>query len=238
MEHQPHVLLVDDQSAITDLLTPILQHNGFRMSVAMDGEEALTQIDALSPDVIVLDVLMPRLDGRSVLRRLRQDNNWTPVILLSQVGSALDRTLALKDGADDYLNKPFEPYELIARIEAVLRRARGSRQPIASATRLRSGALELNRLSERVQLGQEQLTLTPKAVRLLEFLMLHAGERLSRERLLNEVWGWDYPAGMRAVDTRVAELRRALGDEAARPVYIETAPGQGYRFIAPVETTT
>jgi DNA-binding response OmpR family regulator len=179
--------------------------------------------------------MMPRLDGREVLRRLRREGNWTPVILLTQVGEATERAMALEEGADDYLNKPFDPHELIARIRTVLRRARPGQPPLAAASRLRCGALTLDRASHRAWLNGNETLLTPKAAALLEYLMTHPDELISRERLLDAVWGWDYPTGTRTVDTRIAELRRALGDDPAEPTYIETVPGQGYRFVGRVE---
>jgi DNA-binding response OmpR family regulator len=232
------ILLADDESAIIANLGPFLERAGFAVSTASDGEEALEQVSGGAPDLIVLDVLMPRLDGREVLRRLREAGNWTPVVLLTQVGEASERAMALEEGADDYLNKPFDPHELVARIRSVLRRARPGLPPLTAARRLTSGRLALDRLSRRAWLDGQELLLTPKAVALLEYLMTHPDELVSRERLLDAVWGWDYPAGTRAVDTRVAELRRGIGDDAARPRYIETAPGQGYRFVAAVEAAS
>ena len=229
------VLLVDDETAITANLAPFLERAGFAVAVATDGEEALVQAVAGAPAVIVLDVLLPRLDGREVLRRLRATGAWTPIILLTQVGDATERAMALEEGADDYLNKPFDPHELVARIRAVLRRARPGQPPLSAAERLASGRLLFDRRARRAWLGGRELSLTPKALTLLEYLLTHPDELISRERLLDTVWGWDYPAGTRAVDTRVAELRRALEDDAAAPRYIETVPGQGYRFVGTVE---
>ncbi len=234
MNIKPLILLVDDETAITDNLAPFLSRSGFRAVVAADGEAALRLLTAEPPDLLVLDVLMPRLDGREVLRQLRQAGNWTPIILLTQVGEASERAMALEEGADDYLNKPFDPHELVARIRAVLRRAQPGQPPLSAATRLASGRLVLDRRSHRAWLDRTELPLTPKSVMLLEYLMTHPDELVTRERLLDAVWGWDYPVGTRAVDTRVAELRRALEDDAARPGYIETIPGQGYRFIGAV----
>ncbi len=229
------ILLVDDETAITDNLAPFLERAGFEVSVAADGVQALEMVEANKPDVLVLDVLMPRIDGREVLRQLRSAGNWIPILLLTQVGEAGERAMALEEGADDYLNKPFDPHELVARIRAVLRRARPGKPPLAAAWQVSCGSLTLDRRSRRVQLEGEELTLTPKAVALLEYLMTHPDELVSRDRLLDVVWGWDYPVGTRAVDTRVAELRRALGDDPGDPRYIETIPGQGYRFAADVE---
>jgi len=235
VEAKSRVLLVDDESAITANLAPFLQRAGFDVAVAADGEEALQQVAAFAPDLIILDVLMPRLDGREVLRRVRQADNWTPVILLTRVGESTERAMALEEGADDYLNKPFDPHELVARMRAVLRRARPGRPPLAAAECLRSGNVTLDRQARRLYFHSAEVSVTPKAVLLLEYLMTHPDELLSRERLLDAVWGWDYPAGTRTVDTRVAELRRVLKDSATTPRYIETVPGQGYRFIAAVE---
>ena len=143
--------------------------------------------------------------------------------------------MALEEGADDYLNKPFEPFELVARIRAVLRRSRSNIPPLAGAQTLSSGALKLERQARRVLLDGKEIPLTAKAFAVLEFMMLHADEVLTRERLLDAVWGWDFPSATRAVDTRVAELRRALHDDADTPRCIETLVNQGYRFILRVE---
>ena len=236
MQPKPSILLIDDETAITDNLAPFLSRSGFAVTVASNGEEALQKVAAIRPDLLVLDVLMPRLDGREVLRQLRQGGNWIPILLLTQVGEAGERAMALEEGADDYLNKPFDPHELVARIRAVLRRARPGQPPLAAAVRLACGKLVLDRASHRVWLGGNELALTPKSIMLLEYMMTHPDELVSRERLLDVVWGWDYPVGTRAVDTRVAELRRALADDPGRPCYIETIPGQGYRFVGAVET--
>jgi DNA-binding response OmpR family regulator len=185
----------------------------------------------------VLDVLMPGLDGREVLRRLRAGGRFNPVVLLTQVGAAGERAMALEEGADDYLNKPFDPAELVARIRAVLRRAQPGRPSLAATRRLESGPLALDRVARRAWLGGDELHLTPKALALLEYLLTHPDELLTRDRLLDVLWGWEYPGGTRAVDNRVAELRRALADDAASPAWIETVPGSGYRFVAEVQAT-
>jgi DNA-binding response OmpR family regulator len=234
LEIQPTLLLVDDDLSIVESLTPFLERAGFHVIVALDGAEALDKVQVHKPELVILDVLMPRLDGREVLRRIRKLNLWTPVILLTQVGGAVERALALEEGADDYLNKPFEPHELLARVRAVLRRAQPGKPSISSAWQLVAGDLSLDRRARRARLADQTLDLTPKALAVLEYLMTHPDECVSRERLLEAVWGWEFPAGTRTVDTRMAELRRALGDAPEQPKYIETVPAQGYRFIAAV----
>lgn len=237
MDDKTKVLLVDDETAITENLAPFLERSGFSVVVASNGEEALEKIESVNPDLVILDVLMPVMDGREVLRTIRRDDNWLPIILLTQVGESSERAMALEEGADDYLNKPFDPHELVARMRAVLRRARPGKPPLSASWKLASGELEFDRRSRRVYLKGQEMSLTPKAVSLLEYLLTHPDELVSRDRLLDVVWGWDYPVGTRAVDTRVAELRKALDDNPADPQYIETIPGQGYRFIAVVEVS-
>jgi DNA-binding response OmpR family regulator len=230
------ILLVDDEKAITDYLAPMLERAGFQVTVAQDGHSALRLANELNPDLIVLDVMMPGPDGREVCRRLRQASNWVPVIMLTQVSSTADKVLSLEEGADDYLCKPFDPQELIARIRAVLRRRQAfpERRPLSMATRLRSGDLLLDRRGRRVEVHGQPVELTPKALSLLEYLMLHPDQVFTREQLMDEVWGWLQPVATRAVDMRIAELRRALGDDPEQGIYIETVIGVGYRFVPPV----
>jgi DNA-binding response OmpR family regulator len=247
------ILLADDEQAITQELRSFLERGGFEVAIAHSGDRALQLARSLRPDLVVLDVLMPALSGREVCRQLRAEGNWTPVIMLTRVGVAGERAMSLEEGADDYLNKPFDPVELVARIKAVLRRTQPHTQPLASARRLVSGPLILDRPARRAFLAGKEIPLTAKAFAVLEYLMLHPGEVLRRERLLDEIWGWEYPAATRAVDIRVAELRKALGDDAERRSradesgeradeaerasgpYIDTVVGEGYRFVGRVE---
>lgn len=230
----PLILLADDDPNIVDSLAPFLERAGFHVMIVADGQSAFEKAQSHHPDLIILDVLMPRMDGRETLRRLRQTNVWTPTILLTQVGEASERALALEEGADDYLNKPFDPHELLARIRAVLRRARPGQRSLSAAWLLTSADLSLDRRARRASLSGQTLDLTPKALAVLEYLMTHPDEAVTRERLLDAVWGWEYPAGTRTVDTRMAELRRALDDDPSQPRFIETIPGEGYRFVADV----
>lgn len=231
-----HILLVDDERAITDYLAPILERAGYSVTVARDGNAALLLVSELHPSIVILDVIMPGLDGREVCRRLRKSGNWTPVIMLTQVSSTADKILSLEEGADDYLCKPFDPHELIARIRSVLRRRGASpeRKPLSMALRLQADEITLDRRARRVEMHGETLDLTPKALALLEYLMLHPDQVFSREQLMDAVWGWAQPVATRAVDMRIAELRRLLGDDPEHSNYIETVIGVGYRFIPEV----
>jgi DNA-binding response OmpR family regulator len=234
MDKKVSILIVDDEALIRDNLASLLERSGFKVAAAVDGQDALNKLSHVGADLIVLDVIMPHMDGREMLRQLRQNRNWIPVILLTQVGDAAERAMALEEGADDYLNKPFDTHELIARIKTVLRRTQAGQPPLTASQKLGSGDLVLDRPARRVFLNGKELTFTPKAVTLLEYLMTHPDELITRDRLLDAVWGWDYPVGGRAVDTRIAEIRKLLADDPAQPRYIETVPGQGYRFVGEV----
>jgi len=228
------VLLVDDEAPIRRSLGPYLERGGYRVLLASDGAEAMDILASYQVDIIVSDVLMPRMDGRELVRRVRAGGAWTPIILLTQVDASYERVSALDDGADDYLSKPFDPAELASRIRAVLRRTRGVAQPLTSASRLVAGELLLERTSRRVTLSGREVTLTPKATMLLDYLMSHPGELHTRDALLASLWGIDFATSTRAVDHRIREIRQALGDDAANPTYIETVPSVGYRFRAEV----
>lgn len=231
---RPRLLLVDDDEAITGALSAFLGRCGYDVRVAADGEAGLDAVAAEVPDLVVSDVLMPHMDGREFVRRLRERDLWLPVILLTQVGESWQRSAALDEGADDYLNKPFDPQELLSRIRAVLRRASQGTASLPAASRLRAVDLLLDRTSRRAWMRDAEVTLTPKAFTLLEYLMMHPQEALARERLLAALWGFDFATSSRAVDHRIAELRRVLADDPSAPRYIDTAPGLGYRFIAEV----
>jgi DNA-binding response OmpR family regulator len=235
MNDRPTLLLADDDPTITNSLVPFFERAGFHVLTAANGADALEKAQSYHPDLMVLDVLMPRMDGREVLRRLRRLGVATPTILLTQVGDAIERALALEEGADDYLNKPFESHELLARVRAVLRRSQSGQPSLATAWRLFAHDLIIDRRARRATLNGRVLDLSPKSFAVLEYLMTHPDEVVSRERLLQLVWGWEYPAGTRTVDTRMFELRKALGDDPAAPKFIETQPGEGYCFIAPVK---
>lgn len=231
---RPRILLVDDDDAITGALAPFLERSGFDVRIAEDGKAGLAEVERDLPDLVVCDVLMPHVDGREFVRRIRARQLWLPIILLTQVGESWERSAALDEGADDYLNKPFDPHELISRIRAVLRRSERGAGSLRSAQRLRALDLALDRTARRVWRDGIELTLTPKALTLLEYLMLHPQEVHTRERLLATLWGFDFATSSRAVDHRIAELRRVLGDSAGDARFIETAQSLGYQFLPKV----
>ncbi|EFG48162.1 response regulator receiver domain protein [Brevibacterium mcbrellneri ATCC 49030] len=232
---RPLVLVADDEPDVLGAVVPFLNRSGFRVISASDGKLALDEIRRHNPDACVLDVLMPGADGREVLRTLRREENWVPVVLLTQVGEAVERAMALEEGADDYINKPFDPHELVARVRAVLRRTRAGEPPLATASILTSTfGLKIDRVGRRAWLRDRELVITPKGFTLLEYLMVHKDELIERSRLLEVLWGFDDAVGTRAVDSRVAELRRVLGEDATEPRWIATVQGRGYKFVADV----
>jgi len=228
------LMIVDDEVDLLAELKPLMERSGYQVVSAVNGKQALELIPIEQPDLIILDMLMPQLDGRDVLRRLRQEGNWTPVILLTKVNTTVERVLSLQEGADDYLNKPFDPLELVARVQAVLRRMQNGSLPLSSFRHLISGTLDLDRQTRQVSIENKTINLTSRAMGVLEFLMLNPQEVLSRERLLDEVWGWDDALETRAVDIRIAEVRKALNEDPEEPHYIETEIGRGYRFLGQV----
>ena len=238
MSEQPEttILLVDDEDAIRTGLAAALDRASFKVIEARDGNEALEMVKVHSPDLIVLDILMPEMDGREVCRRLRQADNWTPVIMLTQIDATGEKISSLEEGADDYLNKPFDSYELIARIRALLRRQDLVELPAHLSRTLTSGRLRIERETQRAWLDETQVVLSNKAFGVLAHLMGRPYAVVSREQLLDHVWGWDDPTGMRTVDVRIAEIRRRLGDPAGDPEFIETVPGEGYRFVGEVKS--
>ncbi|BBB47859.1 response regulator transcription factor [Pelolinea submarina] len=234
-EKNTHILIVDDDKDIINSLNPFLERCGFECESASNGALALKRIQVTPPDLIVCDVIMPEMDGREFLRQMRTAKLTIPVIMLTQVGTTYEKILTLEEGADDYINKPFDPMELVARIKSVLRRSRLYQPSLTNAWMISAGDLIVNRQRREAYYQGELLHLTRRAFILLEYLVTHPDEVLSRERLLEIVWGWENVVDTRAVDSRIVELRKALKDQTGEPRYIETIPQQGYRFIHPVK---
>jgi len=219
------VLVVDDEKNIVQLARLYLTKEGFRVEAAYDGAEALEKAKVLRPDLIVLDIMMPELDGLAVCRELRKTSN-VPIIILTARGDDVDRIVGLELGADDYVTKPFNPRELVARVKAVLRR---SRQELPTQPVLEADGLRLDQDRREVTLEGKPITLRAKEFDLLAAFMRHNGIVLDRERLLQMVWGTDYYGDTRTIDVHVAWLRERLGG--AKHVKIQTVWGVGYKLV-------
>jgi len=221
------VMVIEDEKEIRDLVRYNLERAGFRVSAANDGEEGLRALFASRPDAVVLDLMLPGRSGLEVLRELRGEPTTRdlPVVVLTARGAEMDKLLGFEHGADDYLTKPFSPRELIARLQALLRRSR----PERSEPALDVGALHIDLLAREARYRGRALTLTPREFDLLAFLARHPGRVVSREELLRKVWGYDYLGETRTVDVHVRRLRRKLGD---RERVVETVTGAGYKLIA------
>ena len=233
MRHQPGVLIVEDEPAIAELIAVNLRHNGFRPIWAMDSESAQRELDAVLPDVILLDWMLPGESGLVLAKRWRADprTKAVPIIMLTARGDEADRVAGLDAGADDYIAKPFSTKELLARVRAVLRR----RAPEQVGGVVAIGALSLDASTYRVSYGDQVLRLGPTEFKLLQYLMTHAERVHSRSQLLDKVWGDHVFIEERTVDVHVKRLREALGDQAGQ--MIETVRGAGYRLTAQATPT-
>ncbi len=222
------LLIVDDDANLRDTLGYSFRREGFEVITAADGDQALTSFRQARPDLVILDLMLPGRDGFEVCRALRHESD-VPVIMLTARDTELDKVVGLEIGADDYLAKPFSTRELIARVRAMLRRARRG-EPTAPDARVELDELTLDAARHRVTLADREIMLKPKEFDLLAFFMLHPGQVFGREQLLASVWGYDFAGDSRTVDTHVKTLREKLGDSADRPRWIETVRGVGYRF--------
>jgi DNA-binding response OmpR family regulator len=222
MSGQPSVLVVDDDPAIREALDRALRLEGFEVSTGDDGEAALASVEERPPDVMVLDVMMPGLTGVEVVRRLRADGYELPICVLSARDELADRVEGLRAGADDYLVKPFELEELVARLHALLRRS-----PDRAAVPLEVGDLRIDPARRLVKLGERTIDLTGREFELLEALARHAGIVLSRRQLLEQVWGYTFEVDGNVVDQFVSYLRRKLESE-GEPRIVHTVRGVGF----------
>lgn len=226
MKHLPVVLIVEDEPAIAELIAVNLRHNGFRPTLAADSASAQREMDAVLPDLVLLDWMLPGESGLTLARRWRESPRTkdVPIIMLTARGDEADRVAGLDSGSDDYMVKPFSTREMLARIRAVLRR----RAPEQTDVRLQVGELVLDTTTHRVSYAQQEIKLGPTEFRLLQFLMGHAERVHSRGQLLDKVWGDHVFIEERTVDVHIKRLRESLGDTAASMV--ETVRGTGYRL--------
>lgn len=228
------ILVVEDEPALQETLTYNLIKQGYEVDTAGDGRAAVNQARTLLPDLIILDIMLPVLDGFEVCRIIRQEMT-VPILMLTARDDEIDRVIGLEIGADDYLTKPFSMREFLARVKALLRRVRLDRdeQEIrqdANSEIIQTKDLSLNITRREVTLGDQVLQLKPKEYELLLFLARNRGKVLSREIILERVWGWDFSGGSRTVDVHVRWLREKIENEPANPQRIITVRGGGYRF--------
>ena len=220
------ILIVDDERNILELVRLYLEQAGYNVVEARDGQEALTQHDRVDPDLVVLDLMMPVMDGTEVTREIRRRGE-TPILMLTARSEDIDRIVGLELGADDYLTKPFNPREMVARVKAILRRAdpalRGSRP-------MDVGDLRVDPRRREAYVGERRMELRPREFDLLAALARDPGVVWSRDDLLSSVWGTDFPGETRTVDVHISELRRKLGEDGPP---IETVKGVGYRLVPP-----
>ena len=220
------VLIIDDDEHLNALLTEYLGRFGFSVSACATPEAGLRALRDDVHDVLILDVMLPGMDGLAVLRKVRETSR-IPVVMLTARGDVMDRIIGLESGADDYLPKPFEPRELVARLQAVLRRGMAG----AADEQLRAGPLVIDGATQTATLAGQSLALTTAEFELLRLLVRHQGRVLSRERIMDETRGVDWDAYDRSIDVLVSRLRQKLGDDVKRPSFIRTVRGAGYRFI-------
>jgi DNA-binding response OmpR family regulator len=222
-----HVLVVDDDPTVSDVVRRYLEQDGCRVRLAADGPAGLAAVAADRPDLVVLDLMMPGLDGLEVCRRLRAQLPDLPVVMLTALGEEADRVVGLEVGADDYVTKPFSPRELVARVKAVLRRSRAVPQTGRRALKL-ANDVELRPAAREVKVKGVAVDLTPREYDLLTYLALRVNVAVSRDELLEAVWGFLSPGETRTVDVHVASIRRRLGE----PGLIRTVRGIGYKAVA------
>jgi len=225
------ILIVEDDPTVLDTLAFNLQQEGYDVLTAQDGEQALELVRAEHPDLVVLDIMLPRLDGLAVCRLIRKNPESVslPIIILSARGTQGDKMVGLDSGADDYITKPFGLGEFLARVRAVLRRAPGRAE---HSQRLLGGDITVDLTARRAYRGEEELHLSGKEFDLLAELMRNQGAVLSRDLILSRVWGYDYYGDSRTVDVHIRWLRQKIEHDASDPQHIITVRGVGYRFQA------
>ncbi|MBT3321084.1 MAG: response regulator transcription factor [Anaerolineae bacterium] len=229
----PRILIVDDEHLIVDSLTYSLRQEGFEVKAVEDGQSALAIVPEFHPDVIVLDIMLPDINGREVCRRLRSFST-VPVIMLTARSDEIDRVLGLEVGADDYLVKPFSFRELLARIQAILRRVALDQQ-IDTSKLIQAGPLQLDIVARRVFKDDQEIQVSAREFDLLTILMTNMGQAMSRSNLINKVWGIDWVGETRTLDVHIRWLRLKIEADPASPKFIRTVRGYGYRFAGAEE---
>src|SRR5699024_9753691 len=227
---KPTILIVEDEPSIVMLLQYNIEKAGFLTEVANDGEEAVKKVSQVEYDLIVLDLMLPKMNGIEVCKKIRKSKNQVPILMLTAKDQEENKVLGLQIGADDYLTKPFSPRELIARIQAILRRTNLSD---TSDNLLELGDIKINLDEHSVSFQGEKLELTRKQFELLIYLIKHENKILSREQLLNAVWDFDFVGDTRMVDVHISHLREKIEKDSKNPEYIKTIHGFGYKMKDP-----
>lgn len=230
------ILVVDDEWTIASALVVLLEEAGYAVEAVKTGEEAIQRLSHQKPDLMILDVMMPGLDGYEVSRQVRQEAKYIPILMLTAKDALWEKVTGLELGADVYMTKPFESGELLSQVKALLRLAdrmasTGDEGDGEGERPLTSASLTLFPQQRRVFLNDEELNLTPKEFELLYFLMQHPGQAFGRKTLLRQVWGYDFPDDSRTVDTHIQRLRTKIETNPAQPQRLQTVRGFGYRFI-------
>ena len=231
MNGQRKVLVIDDEAMIRKTVRLACEKEGYAVQEAENGTEALAKVDSFRPDIILLDLMLPDISGFDVCRDIRRSGTKVPILILSAKTEEIDVVVGLEIGADDYIVKPFRPRELLARIAAHLRKSRLDDER-ESDGRMVFRDLVIDANERRVYRHDEEIQLTHTEFDLLAFLASNAGKVLSREKILNSVWGYEYPIETRVIDVHVRNLRRKIEEDASHPLYILAVPGIGYRFTA------
>jgi len=224
------VLIVEDDEAMSIALRDGFQYEGYSVTVAKDGEAGLEMAAAETPDLILLDVMLPKITGLDICKQLRGDGNGVPIIMLTARGQEIDKVLGLKLGADDYITKPFGFMELLARAEAVLRRTRGAAAAVPPET-YRFGEVCIDFKRHEARKGSEAVDLSPREFQLLAYFIQHRGEIVTRETLLDSVWDYNAIPFTRTVDMHIAKLRKKIEDNPADPKHVITVHRLGYKFV-------
>lgn len=227
------VLIVEDEEAMGVALRDGFQYEGYEVSLVTDGGRALDQVRQNDPHIVVLDVMLPKMNGLDICKALRAEGNRVPIIMLTARGQEIDRVRGLKIGADDYVTKPFSLMELLARVEAVLRRSPDSsrwQEQEEGPLRYSCGDLEFDFQKHEASKGGEPIELSPREFSLIRFLIRHRGQVVSRDTLLDAVWGYDSIPFTRTVDAHVAKLRKKIEDQPSDPRFIVTVHRLGYKF--------
>ncbi len=225
-----HILIVEDEAHLAEALAHNLQFEGYLTTVANDGEEGLRLAQSMSFDLIILDIMMPKLDGLEVCRRLRSTGNRVPILFLTAKSSDADRLLGLKVGADDYVAKPFLLEELILRIQGIFRRQDWYREPLYEQEVYRFGDNEINFRTFQASAKGRSITLTEKECMLMKLLVERQNQVVSREEILERVWGYRFSTSSRTIDNFIVRLRRYFEDDPKKPRFIHSVRGVGYRF--------